>query len=1334
MAEDSLADLLADPANRLSRPADRARVVARLGEIETTRRQKVRARGTLLGLPLRRVMANGRVQELAAFEGDRPLYFTTDNANAAISTGANLLRASPYSLTGAGVTIGLWDGGTARATHQEFGGRMIAIDSAASINHATHVGGTLIASGMVATARGMADSATVHSYDWNNDSSEMAARGATFAGEAGKIYLSNHSYGYISGWNYVNGGSPNRVWEWNGSGTTAASIETDYGRYNTYARDSDSLAFNAPYYLIFRSAGNEGSDNPATGEAVSLSPGGSTVVSYNPAIHPAGDGTYRGGFETIGFNAVAKNVMTIGSVADAVTGGIRDPAKAAISYFSACGPTDDGRIKPDVVANGEAVYSAVSGSNTAYGFYNGTSLATPNATGSAALLIEQYGNLFPGQAMRASTLKGLLIHAADDRGNPGPDYKYGWGLVNVQTAADLVRDHHAFPTKQRIAEDQLTTATVIRTHSFVWDGVSPIRATLCWTDPAAAALGASDSRSSRLVNNLNLRIVAPDGSEFLPFVMPFVGTWTQAAMDLPAITGTNNTDNVEQVGIAAPPATGTYQAVVTFSGTLANNSQDYSLLVSGSSADPVPPPPLALAAVSPDSGLSGTVTLDLTGTGLRADTAVKLARAGHPDIIATGGHLTGGALRCQVDLTGVALGAWDVIATHPGPETAVLAAAFTVVGSIWSENFDGPVAGWASQATTGSNSWSLVTTQSQSPASAYFAPGPATKSTASLTSPVIPVPAGATNLQLKFWQNRNLQANRDAGKLEFSIDNGAWFDVEASGSGTAFLTNGYNATISSIDLSSSLNEFAGQVAWSGSSNGFVETIVNLTDTARFAGKNLRVRWRIATDGDTSSNGWYLDSIALLGGGDLTNQAPAIAVATTFPATATVTDPDATVYQIVSGASAGLSATATDDGGEAALTYTWSVTSGPGSPVFFTENASHAARNTTVNFEATGDYQISVSVLDGQGLATTSPVNLRVVQAAAGVIATPAAATLAVGETQVFGATLLDQFSVPMASQPASFEWSASGGGTLGPAGDFLASAVGGPYVITAGHGGFSNTASITVTPARALVVLGNLNQIYNGSPRSASVSTMPSALAVAVTYNGSSVIPAVAGNYQVEANVTDPNHQGSASGVLVIAKAGANIDLAGLVHVYDGSPKGVTPVTTPAGLAVSITYNGSASPPSSAGSYVVAARVIDPNHDGGATGSLVIAPVIDWPSWRNLHFTVIEQAAGIAAESSDPDFDSRPNLAEYALGSDPRAFTPPLAPTRDQEGLSLTFTRPGGLPGINYLAESSDDLGTWTPVPLELLVPGATETVRARDPLDAGNPLLRFLRLRIEKP
>ncbi|MGJ8643887.1 MAG: hypothetical protein ACSHX9_10800 [Luteolibacter sp.] len=235
--------VLTDPGTSLALPAERARAVARISVVENNRRNAARAEAARRGFPLRIELPNGRVQEIIDFRGDEPLYLSTQNANAAISTGANLLRTSPHNLAGNGITIGMWDGGSGRAGHQEFGGRLVVKDGASSIDHATHVGGTMIATGVVTSARGMANSATVDSYDWNSDVSEMTSRGATTAGEAGRIYLSNHSYGIVSGWNYVGNGT--RLWEWNESGTTTASIEDDFGRYNSYSRSSDFVGLRA---------------------------------------------------------------------------------------------------------------------------------------------------------------------------------------------------------------------------------------------------------------------------------------------------------------------------------------------------------------------------------------------------------------------------------------------------------------------------------------------------------------------------------------------------------------------------------------------------------------------------------------------------------------------------------------------------------------------------------------------------------------------------------------------------------------------------------------------------------------------------------------------------------------------------------------------------------------------------------------------------------------------------------------------------------------------------------------------------------------------------------
>ncbi|MBN8460493.1 MAG: S8 family serine peptidase [Verrucomicrobia bacterium] len=1392
----------------LRRGADRDRVVRQIGVLEANRRANALARAAQLGLPLRAALPNGRVQEIADFtpQGD-PVYFTTYNSNAAISTAASLVRVAPYNLSGTGITVGIWDGGSARSTHQEFGSRVVIMDGAANVDHSTHVCGTIAATGVTAAARGMANLATVNSYDWNSDNTEMIGRAASAPGvPANGIYLSNHSYGYTSGWSNTGGtGNPARTWEWNGNGTTAAGYEWDFGMYNTYARDVDSMVFNAPYYLPFQAAGNERADAPATGSAVALSPGSATVVAYDPALHPAGDNSYRSGFDTMSFRALAKNVMTVGSVSDAVSGGVRSVTAASVSSFSSWGPTDDGRIKPDIVANGDAVYSTLSSSDTIYGSMSGTSMACPNATGSAALLVQLYGNLFSGGAMRASTLKGLLIHTADDRGNAGPDYKYGWGLINTKAAADLLIDHQAYSDKKRVNENQLTTTTTTRTVSFVWDGSSPIVATLCWTDPAGFATTTTESRTARLVNNLNLKIVVPGGMEYLPYVMPFVGTWTQASMDLPAVTGVNSTDNVEQVRIAAPPSAGTYQAIVSYSGTLTNSLQNYSLIISGSSAAPPPPPPLSLSAVSPASGLSqGTTTITLTGTGFRADTAVKLAKSGEPDITATSVTLVNETtLTCQVDLTGKAAGLWDVTATNTGgtnPGTATLAGAFTVVGAIWAENFDGAVTGWSSSAQSGSNSWALSTNKFHTAAKSYFCSGPSSKSSTFLTSPTVFIPSGATNIQFKFWHLYNFQSRKDGGFIELSVDNGAtWFDPKVANSGVAFASNGPGNT-----LNSTSNEYTGRYVWTGSTSVFVETILNFTDTARFAGKNFKARWCVCTNSGTSSTGWYVDTVSLVAGGNLTNLPPTLTSGPTSDSTETVTDPDTTVYQVIRGATAYLSVLAADDAGEANLNYLWSVLSGPAGSGFSINN-SNAAKNTTIEFAVSGDYAIGVSATDAQGLAVSGSVNLRVVQTASGLTVSPLAATLTVGGGQQFSANVIDQFGNPLSSQPA-FAWSASGGGSINSAGLFAATTAGAGFVVTASASGFSNTSAVSVNPAPATVTLGSLAQTYDGNPKPAGVTTDPAGLATSVTYDGSATVPSNAGSYPVVATVTDPNYQGSASGTLVIGKATATVTLGSLAETYDGSPKpasvttdpaglaasvtydgsatvpsnaGSYPVvatvtdpnyqgsasgtlvigkatatvtlgslaqtyngnpklasvtTDPAGLAASVTYDGSATVPSNAGSYAVVATISDPNYQGSASGTLVIEPAVGWEAWQDEKFIELQITAGLAEDLADPDGDGLVNLAEYSLGTDPNAATPSLEPVVADGWLSLTFTRPAGLPDVIYGAEHSDALGGWDPVTPEVIgTDGNVDTVRVRVPLNTGDPGRHFIRLKFTR-
>ena len=531
----------------LNNPDQRSAAVAEMHAAEDARYAAVLARAAQAGVPVRVRGPEGGLAILHDFRADEPLYRTTLNANAAISTGANLVRqTAPYNLNGSGIKVGIWDGGSVRNTHQEFTTSRVVKKNAsvASDDHATHVAGTVGAAGTQASAMGMAPLAAIDSYDWNSDYAEMTAAGASSATDSsGKIPVSNHSYGYNA---------------------TAA----DMGRYETECNSVDALAAGLPYTLIFWAAGNEQQDY----------------------------GKPFAGYQSVTFNGLAKNVLTVGAANDAVTSGLRDVSKGTLASFSSMGPCDDGRIKPDIVANGVNIYSCVAANNTSYdGTYSGTSMATPNASGSAALLQELYKKNFSGQLMRASMLKALLIHTATDMGRPGPDYQYGWGYLDTKAAADVIEAHKAAPAAPKLIENSINATGQIRTNTFTWDGVSPIRATLAWTDPAGAAQTATNSRTRNLINDLNLKITAPDGTTtFLPYIMPFAGTWTTASMTANAVTGTNRVDNVERIDIPKPIQPGTYAVTVGMHGTnaLAGTNQVYCLVVTGGkgSLSPTPTP------------------------------------------------------------------------------------------------------------------------------------------------------------------------------------------------------------------------------------------------------------------------------------------------------------------------------------------------------------------------------------------------------------------------------------------------------------------------------------------------------------------------------------------------------------------------------------------------------------------------------------------------------------------------------------------------------------------------------------------------------------------------
>lgn len=468
---------------------------------------------------------DGGTGELQAMEDDGTLiYYRTNNIAAALSTRANHLNAggsTGYNLDGQNMVAYVWDAGHARLTHQEYDGpggtdRVSVIDAATpSLHyHSAHVTGTIIASGFVEKAKGMAPHARVNGYNWNSDLSE-----ATTAAANGML-LSNHSYGLA----------------------TSGLPDYYFGTYMSSASSWDLLHFNAPYYLMVKSAGNDGSKNCNT----------SPLDPENPQ------------YDKLAGTSVAKNNLVIASANDADIDANGNLLSVSISTFSSQGPTDDLRIKPDITGNGAGIYSTYDGADNAYNSISGTSMSAPNVTGTL-LLLQQHAKNIRGEFLLAATLKGLVLHTADDAGMTGPDAIWGWGLLNGKKAAEAITNNGV---------NSLVTERVLQpgeTYSFTVnsDGINNLMASISWTDPAGVASSTLNLTTPILVNDLDIR-VSRNGTTWYPWRLTGVNTNG---------LGDNIVDPYERIEVAN--ASGTYTISVSHKGNLTNNKQNYSLIVTG---------------------------------------------------------------------------------------------------------------------------------------------------------------------------------------------------------------------------------------------------------------------------------------------------------------------------------------------------------------------------------------------------------------------------------------------------------------------------------------------------------------------------------------------------------------------------------------------------------------------------------------------------------------------------------------------------------------------------------------------------------------------------------
>ncbi len=491
-------------------------------------KQETNNLATQRGLQKRVVLADGGVAELQYIADDgSPIYYRTFNINAAKSTRADYLNSGGglgLSIDGQNMTAYVWDGGHARVSHQEYdgagGSNRVSIEDAASeggtqLNyHAAHVTGTIAASGVQANAKGMAPQSRVRGYMWNNDIAE-----ATSAAANGML-LSNHSYGYRS------------------------DMVPDYyfGAYIQESRDWDELMYDAPFYLMVVAAGNDGNNNSYNGSPLN------------------GNSSY----DKLTGHSTSKNNLVVANAQDANIDSNGNLVSVSINSSSSEGPTDDLRIKPDITGNGTSVTSTYDSSDSAYGTITGTSMASPNVTGTLLLLQQHYNNLY-GSFMRAATLKGLALHTADDAGSAGPDAVYGWGLLNAKSAAETIS---AEGTSAKIEELTLNSGQTYEI-TVNADGINDLIASISWTDLPGTATTQTNSSTARLVNDLDIR-VTQSGSTFYPYRLTSITSNG---------TGDNSVDPYERVNVAN--ASGSYTITIYHKGSLSSGSQNYSLILTG---------------------------------------------------------------------------------------------------------------------------------------------------------------------------------------------------------------------------------------------------------------------------------------------------------------------------------------------------------------------------------------------------------------------------------------------------------------------------------------------------------------------------------------------------------------------------------------------------------------------------------------------------------------------------------------------------------------------------------------------------------------------------------
>jgi subtilisin family serine protease len=290
--------------------------------------------------------------------------------------------------------------------------------------------------------------------------------------------------------------------------TSSSYAQLGCSIYDNFSNSVDEQVFSNPKLLHVFSAGNTGG----------------TTCSW---IGVSGFGNITGGFKA------AKNVMAVGNL------GLTDVLEASSSR----GPIVDGRIKPDICAVGTGMNSTGPNNTTLTPpAVSGTSAACPGIAGVAAQLYQAHKELNGGQVPESALIKALLMNSADDLGNVGPDFQFGWGRVNAWRAFKILKNNQ-YKKVSISRQDSIKTIPLS-----IPTGTKQIRVMAYWHDAAA-----TPNAAKILVNDLDMTIKnETTGAVYLPWRLDTAAQRTFNSLNMPAIKDQDHVNNVEQIVIDTP--------------------------------------------------------------------------------------------------------------------------------------------------------------------------------------------------------------------------------------------------------------------------------------------------------------------------------------------------------------------------------------------------------------------------------------------------------------------------------------------------------------------------------------------------------------------------------------------------------------------------------------------------------------------------------------------------------------------------------------------------------------------------------------------------------------